>query len=164
MELICGKNEAIIKSWDYALEKKGLERKTFNLTATDKRLISTAESSKSCSRSEVYLSDIKSLDYKFKRNGSFLAILMLIFGILTSILVFGILYIVLAVRILRAKQFVLVVNTYGQESLGLAVGASAKLKREKHGRIRVIVNKNVAKEIINELGALILDAKAKASN
>ena len=164
MELICGKNESIIKSWDYALEKKGSERKTFNLTATDKRIISSAESKTSFERREIYLADVKSLSFNFERNGMFKAILLLILGIITAVALVGIFLIVAAVNILRAKSFALTIVTYGEESEGISLGASALTKKKSKGKLKVIVHKKDAMEIMNELGAIVLDVKSGAKN
>lgn len=164
MQLICGKNETPIKTWDYALAKKGFERKHYNLTVTDKRIIASAESNKSLERSEIYLSDLKSLDFKYERNGRFKAILLLIFGILTSLAIIGIFFIVAAVKLLKAKSFALTLNTYGYESAGFSFGASSILRRRKGGRVKVVVNKKSAMEIIDELGSIILDVKSCTNN
>ena len=164
MKLICGKNESVIKSWDYALEKRRFERTTHNLTVTDKRIVSSSESKTSFERREIYLSDVKTLDYKFQRNGMFKAILMLILGILTAIVVVGIFLILAAVKILKAKSFALTIITSGCESEGLSLGASSMLKKKSSGKIKVVVNKNAAMEIMNELGSIILDVKSNENN
>ena len=160
MDLICGKNETIIKSWDYALGKRGSERKNYNLTATDKRIISSNESKTSFERTEIYLSDIKSLNYSFEKNGILKAILLLILGIITAVALIGIFLIVAAVKLLRAKSFALTITTYGHEIEGISFGVSSLGRRKKRGKIKIFVHKKVAMEIINELGAIVLDVKS----
>ena len=164
MELICGKNESIVKSWDYALEKRGLDRKNFNLSVTNKRIISSAESSTSYERGEIYLSDVKSLGFKFERNGLLKAILLLILGILTTIMVVGVFFIISAIKILKAKSFALTILTYGADSESLSLGTSSMLTKKSRGKLKVVVNKNAAMEIMNELGTIILDIKANDKN
>ena len=163
MELKCAKNETLVKSWDYAHEKKGFEHKNYNLTVTDKRIIASSESHKSIDRREIYLDDVKTLEYSFEKNGLFWAILLLILGIFTSIMVVGIFLIIKAVHMIREKSFVLTITTNGFESDGLHVGASSLHKITKgRGKLKVKVNKDAANEIIEELGAIVLDKKAAA--
>ncbi len=160
MELKCGKNETLLKSWTYAKEKQGWEHKEYNLTVTDKRIISSAESSKCMDRREIYLDDVKTLEYNFAKKGAFGAMLMLILGIITSIMVIGIFLIIRAVHILKEKSFTLTITTQGEESDGINLGASSMLRSKKHGKLKVKVNKDAAIEIMNELGAIVLDKKS----
>ena len=165
MELICGTNESIVKSWDYALEKRGLlESKNHNLTVTDKRIVASSISNTSYERREIYLSDVKTLDFKFQRNGAAKAIFMLILGIITAILIFGIFLIVAAVRILKARSFSLTIITSGGSSEGISVGAFSVLNKKNYDKLKVIVNKTAAMEIINQLGSIILDIKSGVFN
>ena len=166
MELKLAKNETLVKSWEYAQTKQGFEKKSHELTVTDKRIITSSESSKGVDRREIYLDDVKTLEYSFAKQGLFKAILLLILGVFTSIIVAGIFFIIKAISILKEKSFELTMTTEGFESDGLEIGASSMKKifgfLKKKSKLKVKVNKDAALEIINELGAIIVEKKSKA--
>ena len=165
MELKLAKNESLIKSWEYAQTKQGFEKKSYELTVTDKRIISSSESSKGVDRREIYLDDVKTLEYSFAKKGLFKAILFFILGAITAIAVVGIFLIIKAIGILKEKSFELTMTTEGFESDGLEIGASSMKKifsfLKKKSKLKVKVNKDAALEIINELGAIIVERKTK---
>lgn len=165
MQLKCGKNESVIKSWDYAYTKQRGERKTYNLTVTDKRMVASSESSNNVDRREIYLDDVKTMDYSFSKSGLLGALLLIIFGVFLSIVIIGIFMIINGVHKLKEGSFTLTITTRGEESDGIALGASSFLNlKKKRGKLKVKVDREAAIEIINELGAILTDAKdAKAA-
>lgn len=158
MAMKLANSESMIKAWTYATSKQGSERKEHSLIITDKRIISSSESKRMVTRREIYLQDVKSMDYTFAQRGLFWAVICLIFGILTAIALVGIFFIVKAVKMFKDKSFILTITTEGFESYGLEVGATSFFAR-KRGKIKVRVNKHDVLDIIDELGAIILDVK-----
>ena len=163
MELKLAKGESIVKSWDYSIAggigRKKRKRKD-NLTITNKRIIHTAYSDIDLSSDEVYVKDAKAINASYARNGSFLAILKLIVGIPLCLLIVGIKIVKSALEDLRACSLTLDVKTAGSEGSTLSLLASgALIKRLTVGKFKVKVNKEMAQEIVSEIGAVILDAQ-----
>lgn len=159
MQIKLAENESLIKTWTYAHTKRRLERTEHSLMVTDKRIISSSENKKELTRKEIYLKDVKSMEYSYARHGLFGAILLLILGIITAIAIIGIFFIVKAVRIFKEKLFVLLISAYGIESCSLAVG-STQFNLKKRGKLKARVHKDDVLEIVDELGAIILEKKA----
>ena len=163
MELKLAKGESIVKSWDYSIAggigRKKRKRKD-NLTITNKRIIHTAYSDLDLSSDEIYVKDAKAVNASYARNGSFLAILKLIVGIPLCLILVGIKLVKSALDDLRACSLTLDVKTAGEEGSTLSLLASgALIKRLTVGKFKVKVNKEMAQEIVSEIGAVILDAQ-----
>lgn len=159
MDIKYASNEQLVKTWDYASSKEGSDRRDYNISVTNKRIIYTAEGNKGIDRREMYLSDVKTLEYGFAKSAGIGTILLLIFGIITAIVVVGIFMIIKAVHLLREKTFTLEITANGFESEGISVGASSLLTSKKHKKLKVKVYKEAAMELINELGAIVASAK-----
>ena len=164
MELKLAQGESIAKSWDYAISGgigRDKRKRHDNLTITNKRIIHTAYSELELEREEVYVKDAKTISGKYARNGKFLAILKLIVGIPLCLLIVGIKIVKSALDDLRACTLTLDITTAGSEGTSFSLAASAAiLKRFTAGTFKVKVKKEMAREIVDEIGALVLDAKA----
>ncbi len=170
MELKLAQGESIVKSWDYSIAggvgRQKRKRKD-NLTITNKRIIHSAYSDLDLSCEEVYVKDAKAINASYARNGSFLAILKIVFGIIFTICIIGIILKAFSIRWikdgiddLRACSLTLDVKTAGSEGSTLSLlAAGALIKRLTVGKFKVKVNKEMAKEIVSEIGAIVLDAK-----
>ena len=170
MELKCAQNETIIKSWDYANTKQGQEHKVYNLTVTNKRLVSSAHSATSMQKREIYLDDVKNLECTYARNSMVGAIILFILaGIalivavavkILPLLILTAIFVIIGIILLSQRSFTLSIACYGGESEGLSLGASSLSKIKKNSaKLKVQVNKEAAQEIIAELGAIILNEK-----
>lgn len=170
MELKCAQNETIIKSWDYANTKQGPEHKVYNLTVTNKRLVSTAQSATSMEKREIYLDDVKNLECTYARNSMFGAIVLFVLAALVLIatiaakiwplLILSVIFVLIGVALLSQRSFTLSIACYGGESDGIELGASSLSKIKKGaGKLKVKVNKEAAEEIVSDLGAIILDLR-----
>ncbi len=175
MELKLAQNERIIKSWDYAEGGHTLERNKdhSNLTVTNLRVVSTTASNISLKRKEIPLKDVRSVEGEFKKNDSFWAKLQLFFGIILCVVIIGIPIVIKALKKLRACTFQLKFMTTINElpscdllAIGAKAAADAVGRRHffaKPGSInayRVSIDKKLAQEILDEIGAVIVDAKA----
>lgn len=163
MELKCAENESVIKSWDYATRKQGSDRRSYNLTVTNKRIVATTDGNRVVAKKEIYLKDVKTLDFSFARKGTFLATLLIIFGIILAVAIIGIFMIVKGVRILKERSFTLTITTQGAENLGMLLGASSLMASISRARVKIKVDKNAAHEIIDELGKIVLEQKEIAA-
>lgn len=163
MELKLAQGETIVKSWDYSIAGgmgRSKRKRKDNLTITNKRIIHSAYSDIDLSCEEVYVKDAKAINASYARNGSFLAILKLIVGIPLCLLIIGIKIVKSALEDLRACSLTLDVKTAGSEGSTLSLlAAGALIKRLTVGKFKVKVNKEMAKEIVSEIGAIVLDAK-----
>ena len=170
MELKCAQNETILKSWDYATTKQGQEHKVYNLTVTNKRLVSSAHSTTSMQKREIYLDDVKNLECTYARNSMVGAIILFILAGIALIaavavkiwplLILTAIFVIIGIILLSQRSFTLSIACYGGESEGLELGASSLSKIKKNSaKLKVQVNKEAAQEIIAELGAIILNEK-----
>ena len=193
MELKLAKDEAIIKSWDYASQGKWYTKDKLiaNFTLTNKRVISTMENKVTLNRVEAPLSAITNVSAKYGANRTFWAKVQLIIGIPLCVAIIGIPMVKSALRKIRSATFDLILETRYSDfegkpfTLGGNAAVDALKKRSRIGavirslfgaipiigmffknnnsnEIPVSVEKTIAKEIINEVGAAILDWKAKA--
>lgn len=158
MDIRFANDEQLVKSWDYASSKEGSSRREDNLTVTNKRVIYTSEGNKGIDRTEMYLSDVKTLSYTYSKVAGIGTWIMLIAGIITAIAIVGIFLIARAISILREKTFFVVITANGFESEGITCGATV-FKNRKQKKLKIKIYSDVAYEIINELGAIVASAK-----
>lgn len=80
MQLLLGEGEQVLKSWDYAKQKKliGFKR-SYSLTLTNKRLIQTETLKRGVKRKDFLVNNISGVEVS---NDSVLSILMVILGII----------------------------------------------------------------------------------
>lgn len=173
MELKLAKDEKIIKSWDYAIEGKmfqGKEKKVkSNLTITNKRVIASQHSDIYLKRDEIPVSAIKTVSGEFRRARKFWPMLKLIVGIPLCLVIVGIGMVKDALAALRSAEFDLIITTSGQEgsSLGLGAFSAAPVKaggifaffKKLKPRTKVRVDREISKEVLDEIGAIVLDAQ-----
>ncbi len=173
MDIKLAQSEQIIKSWDYAIAGDALASKTkkfkHNLTVTNKRIIWSSYNDVSINRKEIPLKDVKFVEGSFARNRSFWAKVKLFIGIPLCIVIIGIFMVKDALATLRGAKFEMEIGTaleYGESiSIGKTAGVAAKkgffarFTNKKLKEFKVKVDKANASEILNELGALVLDAQ-----
>ncbi len=173
MEIKLAKEEQIVKSWDYAIDGNAFSksRKKFrhNLTATNKRIIWTSYNDVKICRREIPTSDVNFIESDFGQNRKFWAIIRLIFGIPLCLALIGIPIVLNALAVIRGSSFYLSLMTSKRSGEGIELGKISGamnkpglFKRFLHwafGAFKVTVSKTNALEIMNELGAIILDVK-----
>ena len=176
MELKLAEGEEIVKSWDYAISGKLFQRNVkkihSNLTVTNKRVVATDYNDIYVNRNEISVANIKAISGTFKRNRSFWSMVKLIIGIPLCLVIVGIFMVKKALDEMKAAKFDLELTTTDKEGMGLAVGAlnEGPAKKERGGifgaiaklfkkarTTKVQVNKEIAKEVIDEIGAVILN-------
>lgn len=157
------KNEKLIKEWDYASSKAGgliskVETKA-KIEVTDKRLIYTAQSKQEINRHEVPLKEINTLSFKQTCKGNLWVIIKLIFFGILSLVIIGIPKFIKTLKELNQGSFEMTVTTKGVSTAAMEIGVSkifAKVKRAK--RIKILINKDVVRDIIETLGAVIVES------
>ncbi len=171
MELKLAKDEKIVKSWDYAISGSGFSaRKKIksNLTLTNMRIIATQYNDVSLDRKEIPIKAVKNVQGSFQKNRSFWAYVKLILGIPLCIAIIGIFMIISAVKTLKGASLDLSLTTEGFEGSSLYLGAAGAMENKGFfGRlfsafkptVRVNVDKTIAKEILDEIGATIISVK-----
>lgn len=168
MEIKFANEEQVIKSWDYAKSGKTFSKNKVqhNLTLTNKRVIATSENATSLTRNEVPIKAVKNVSGEFKRNGKLFPILKIIFGALFTICIIGIIIKGFGIKMLssgiselKSCIFELTLTTAGEEGSALKVGAARGLIKMPT-KIKVFTDKTIAREIINEVGAIIADNHA----
>lgn len=172
--------EQIIKDWDYATQKGGAGlagkiKKT--LTVTNKRIVHEVHSNVARTHQEIPLNSVKSISMSSVRKTSALAVLAIILGILVAIagivmgtsddgtmavmvpmLLCGVILVVIGIIGLGKGAFTLEIITKGMEGTPLCVGSSSIVsRRPKTKKIKMKVNLKVVDDIIDTLGAIILE-------
>lgn len=187
MELKLAKDEVIVKSWDYSAEGGMFtkDKAISNLTLTNKRIISSIENKITLNRNEVPLSAVKTVNAVYGARRKFWPMVQAVVGGIFCLVLIGIPILKKALKKLRACTFDIVLETrYADfEGTPFTLGANAAdvapkkrgfLKRllgaipilgipfrERGAKEKVIsVKKEIAKEIINEIGAAIMDINA----
>ena len=172
MELKLAKDEQIIKSWDYAVSGKMLQSKAkkiqSNLTVTNKRIIATQYNDIYLKRDELPVAAVKSISGEYRTARKFWPMVKLIIGIPLCIVLVGIKIVKSALDQLRSADFDLVIITSGEEGSSLGLGAFSHAAPTKGGifaklkglfKTKVLVSKELSKEILDELGAIVIDCK-----
>ena len=175
------KNEQLVKKWDYATTKdQGLftrNVKKHSLMITNKRLIHEVKGSKSLSREEIGLKNIKSFNVFTYLGINWFGLLfilvalpLLFFGIQTlnswysdeefamMLIAGGVILIIVGVVLLillKKKGFILQVYTNGDtKAMNISLLSLGKLLLNKRP-MKIRVDMNQAKEIAETLGAII---------
>lgn len=176
MELKLANGEVLIKEWSYsvtggALQKDNKKLHT-NLVLTNKRIINASESNLTIKRQEHAIEDIVGVEGAFMKNARggpmFLKVISIIWCCtIIGALLGGIAGIKRANEKLRACVFYLVITTKGAIESPFAIGSyseSESLTRKRAfgntiNKTIVQVDQLMAKEIIDEIGALIINAR-----
>lgn len=168
-----GKNEQLVKKWDYATtQDQGFftkNKKQHSLMITNKRLIHEVKGSKTVSREEVGIKNIKSFNVFTYYGINWLGLLLIIaslpiiyLGLMSEEMLFvlvGVLLIVggvLLLIFLKKKGFMLQVYTNGNtRSMNISLLKLGKILLNNKG-FKIKLDMNQAKEISDTLGALIV--------
>lgn len=177
------KNEQVVRQWDYATSKSGivdLNKTQATLTVTNKRIVHDVRNKLEISRTEVQLKDVKTVHLTQTRKSMVGPMLLIVLGIVLAIVglvlmlgdsdfaIIGALPLVLGALIaikgflsLRGGAFTLNLYTYDASEESMTIGASGGkgLGKKNKSRIKVVVNNDVAADIVDCLTAIILDAK-----
>lgn len=175
--MLLAKDEVVLKSWTYAKSKQGGERATHTLDVTNKRVIVSEESNRGIERSEVPLAAVKCIHGSTKKPSIVGAVLCFILGALLIIMsiagagegtakmvipgvVAGVVLFIIGAGLLNQGAFVLELVTSVKHGVSLEIGAVKISKRLRKGKLKVKVYNDVAKEIMDEIGAIILNCQA----
>lgn len=157
-------NEKLLKQWTYAKTKSGKKRTESTLTVTDKRIICDETGKRTITRDEIPISHVKCLAFQ-KETGS--GWLLIILGLLTLITVVGIFILIAGIRKLLSGTFSFVISTYGEEGTPVEMGVTSLKKggffKKLFGgrnKLKVKIDKNAADDIIDTLGAIIVEYRA----
>lgn len=176
--MILANGETLLREWTYATKKEGHEKSNCTLSVTDKRIVATESSNRQISQQEIYNKDVKAISFNHSVKSKVGAIMMIIFGILFAVLgimvgmkaarvmllpfiLFGFIFICIGAYLLNQSAFNMVITTREVEGSYLAVGAMRILGGRRHKKakkVKVKVEDSIVLEIIDELGALILNS------
>lgn len=166
-------NEKMIKSWTYA-KTKGSVGSVHELLVTDKRVIAISNyhytNGNKIARDEIRRDNVSNVSVSAGiQNYKFLGIICLIIGAvltvvgaiapLTFFLVLGILLVAVGIYLLIKKNVALTLVVCGNScGYGLSVSASMGLNlvAKKNKKLKVKVDAATAKEIVTQIGALLL--------
>ena len=180
--MVLAKDEQIIKDWDYATGKSG---KFFNklhtqcnLTVTNKRIVYTAENERKIARQEMPMDLAKSVYGTHETVSKFGAFCMIIFGILIAVVgailglkipivgyvimvaavILGVYWVIKGIIRLNQGEFMAKVTSTEIEGESLTLAASRLLAKKKPAAaMKIKLNNEIAREIVEELGAIITE-------
>ena len=181
------KNERVVRQWDYATSQSGamdLNKTRATLTVTNKRIVHDVRNKLEISRTEVQLKDVKTVHLTQTKKSMAGPVMMIILGLVFIAVgaamlaglvpmegqaaIIGAIPLFLGVLIafkgflsLRGGAFTLNLYTYDSSEESMTIGArgGSGLGKKNNSKIKVIVNNDVASEIVDSLTAIILDAK-----
>ena len=161
MSMFLAKDEVVIKNWDYAHAKQKRISTTASLTVTNKRIVYTCENQERIDRQEIPLSEVKTIACQKRTAPNFWPIVMIVFGAIFSLVLIGIPLLLKGIRSLNQGSFMIEITTYGAEGSSMDLSASKTvMKRKNRGRLKVSIDRNAVQEIVDTIGALIIDNKA----
>ncbi len=186
MLLKLGKDEQILRSWDYACEKEGKDQNQANLTVTNRRVITTIRNAHKYEYSEVPIESIRRIDASRDKNSGF----GLVFVILGAILAIGgavwaiiskpfqpmtllpvaigaVLIIAGIIQMTNQNKgsFYLCFTLSGSEAGKLDIGANSLSTRKKSSQnVSVKIDFNLVDEMLTSLGAIIYNYRAIAKS
>lgn len=169
MNITLSTGESLIRNWDYGKTKVGRKTTEHSLVLTNKRIVAMSEGPQEISRTEIPLEAAKSIDGAATKQATFFTYVKLVFSIIFSLVIIGIPLLLRTLKELRACTFELTVTTSGGEGSALYLGGATEankrrsifsiFKRKK--KAKVYVDKKVAFNIIDEVGAAIISAKTQ---
>lgn len=172
MEAKLANEEVVLKSWDYSKQGHRFDRHKVQktLTVTNKRIIASEEGTYDLRRSEIPLSAVKSINATYRKNDSLWMKIKFWCAVFFSIIIVGIIFgsIQRAIRLrqeIKSCVFVMTIQTKGVEGLPLSIGAMPDTGVQKRfhlfnksiNKLKVFVDKEIARDIVNEIGALALE-------
>lgn len=170
MQIKFAKDETVLKSWDYAKAGHRFDKhkKECNLTITNKRIITSKENKYSLERTELNIKDAQGITGSYRRNDSFWVKVKYYFTLILSFVIIGIPFFLKAREQMKAcfLELEIQTNTGRGSSLQLGANTGDNVKRFHFfgnsyiNKFKVYVDKDLAREILDEIGAIIVDAKA----
>ena len=177
-KMILGKNEEELKSWVYGTSQVKNVTSEHRLTVTNKRIIAESNSARKIERQEIGISSVKSISLTHEIGSKALAIFLMFLGVVLfgaaifmmvsdgdsmglavglGLLLFAVIFFVSGIMHLHQGKFVAIIATKEVEGDKLSLGASSlRTKKLKGGKMKVAVDNDVAAEIVETLGALLL--------
>ncbi len=189
MSIQLSKDEIILKDYAYTSIKAGSAVNKVhiskNLIVTNKRVIhrevSNQIGAESVSNEQLFLKNIKSVDTSYgKKSHPLFLVLAILFTLLSSLglaslgaasfialipaAIFVIMYIVKKEYVLNCDFGYNSCNYLSVNTMSMGAMSSKASRKRKNAKIKIIVNKDVAQDIAEEIGAVILDAIANLNN
>ena len=164
--MVLAQGENLIKSWNYADSKAGgLFKKVkthATIDVTNKRIVYTAESANAMDRQEIFLNDVKTMSFSRFAKGNLWTIIKIVFFAILSIVIIGIPGLVRSIKALNQGSFEMAITLNGAQTEGIAVHASKIVlpKKAKTTKVKVLINKAVVNELVDTLGAVVVENKA----
>lgn len=183
--MVLAKEETVVKEWEYATSKGKAGKTSHTLTVTNKRIITQSKSPRKTTREEIPVGAVKSVSVSHEMASLFWAIVFFVFGALfvifsfsegkgnedgefiTKILMWALAAFFIYLGIMRLKQgrFSLTFS-YQKGGEFLSVGAMRMMKsplpifKGLFGKkLKVNVNNEAAEEILETIGALVIENK-----
>ena len=163
--MVLAQGENLIKSWNYADSKSGglfNKVKTHaTIDITNKRIVYTAENANAVDRQEIFLNQVKTLSMSRSSKGNLWAIIKIVFFGILSIVLIGIPGLLRSIKELNQGSFEMSITVDGVMTEALAVTASKIVlpKKMKTSKVKVLINKAVVNEIVDTIGAVIVENK-----
>ena len=174
MEALLAKDEVIVKEWDYSTSGGRFSKNKVHklLTVTNKRLIASEEGKMDLTHNEIPLKDIVSVKGNYKKNDSIWIKIKMIAWIVFCCVIVGIFFGGIKKAMdyhyqLKSCALELTFTTTNRYGIGLGIGgigeggvaAETRLFGKGINKKITLVDKDVAREILSTIGAVILENK-----
>lgn len=162
MDLKLSQGEQVVKSWDYAKTKGTFFTKgRYNLTVTNKKIVSSYETKKSVKREDINLSEISGISAEYSKSGSpFLTFL----GVLFCISIVGLPIGIIILIINRKGQLTLSALTdVSDYSMVEVNGVGGRFFGKKKKKLKLKVDIGAAKEIVSDISTVVSNIKNSAA-
>ena len=170
-------NEQVVRKWEYA-SAQGFSKHTATLTVTNERIVHEVKSATRLERQEIPVKSAKSI-YASRANSILGIILLILAGIffLMMVSLFGELdeealiflvpiipLVIFGILLLKRCAMTLVITTEGRSEVGLSLGVFSRLAGYLSGTIRVHADRDTVDNMLENIGALIVDIKNLPQN
>ena len=167
--MVLAQGENLIKSWNYADSKAGGMFKKVETHAkievTNKRIVYSAQSANAVDRQEIPLNSVKTLAFSQFSKGNLWAIIKIVFFGILSLVLIGIPGLIKSIKELNQGSFQMVITTEGVMTEAMEIGVSKVVLSKKSGKpsnVKIMINKDVVHDIIETLGAVVVENKTVA--
>ena len=168
MEAMLAKDEVVIKEWNYAKQGRRFDKhKTQKyLTVTNKRIIASEEGKYDLKHDEVPLSSVYAVKGGYRKNDSVWTKIKFYISLFFCIILIGIPFAIKLNQQLKSCVFELEVVTKEYTGRSFTIGDIPDVGIANRGRhfrgankMKVFVDKEIGRDILNSLGAIILENK-----
>lgn len=187
MEATLAKDEVVLREYDYAIVKSKKNEVLHSVILTDRRIIAQEQGPRSFARKEMPIehADYISTNFDSYKHGVAFAVLLLTLSVLLAVggfvwsrftdlrwflipsclavvaLVFGVIVLILSISN-KGASAELEIRSRTPIYEMLSVSANGMRAESKVDKIKIKVDKDIAEQLLNEIGAIVVENRKRA--